>query len=119
MKHVRVYTLKLHSLDMLIPDPEIRVATAFCDNGCSISLVQGHTGPLVAAALSSDGTCAASASEDMTLRVWDVYTGKETGTQPCTAAGRDSLAFSADGRYLVAGCVDGSIQVRPPANRRS
>lgn len=40
------------------------------------STLTGHTGPVVAVAISPDGTWLATASHGRTLRIWDAVTGR-------------------------------------------
>jgi WD40 repeat protein/serine/threonine protein kinase len=57
----------------------------------------GHAGPVRRVAVSSDGAHAASASDDGTVRVWDVA----TGTSRTYAHPSEALAFSPDGTTVV------------------
>ena len=61
---------------------------------------------------SPDGTRIVSGGIDMTVRVWDVATGKETGTFKGHKWAISSVAFSPDGMRLASASVDGTIRVR-------
>jgi WD40 repeat protein/uncharacterized caspase-like protein len=66
------------------------------------SVLKGHTARILTAAFSPDGKMLASSSDDQTIRLWDLSTGREarvarTGLSP------SRLAFSSDGRMLVVG----------------
>ena len=63
---------------------------------------RGHTGGVHGVALSRDDARAASASDDGTVRLWDVKTGKELHLFRAAGRGR-CVAFSRDGRLLVSG----------------
>ncbi|HMF15480.1 MAG TPA: hypothetical protein VKE94_24370, partial [Gemmataceae bacterium] len=52
---------------------------------------------------SPDGRFLATASEDQTVRVWDVKTGKEVVPSRGHRAAVFSVAFSPDGNRLVSG----------------
>ncbi|GHO77048.1 hypothetical protein KSD_48190 [Ktedonobacter sp. SOSP1-85] len=74
--------------------------------------LSGHTGSVTGCAVSSDGKWIVSASEDRTLKVWDVLTGAER----CTLHGHtDSVtgcAISPDGKWIVSASKDETLKVR-------
>lgn len=57
------------------------------------------------------GHLLASAGYDQTVRLWDVSTGEQLAVLDDFANDVNVVAFSPDGRYLVAGCNDGRIYV--------
>jgi NB-ARC domain/WD domain, G-beta repeat len=74
-------------------------------------LFEGHTGPILAIALSADGRRAVSGSLDHTLRVWDL----DGDTAPRILEGHrgpvTSVAITADGKSAVSGSYDNSLRV--------
>ncbi len=77
----------------------------------SLGIFHGHTGPVAAIALSPDGNMLASASEDNTVRLWDVRTHEQLGP-PIT--GRDrvrGIEFSPDGKTLAYASGDGTVRL--------
>lgn len=62
----------------------------------------GHHDRINAVAFSPDGSWLVSASDDCTVRVWNVLTGRLVVARQFDAAVQ-SLAFSADGNYLFTG----------------
>jgi WD40 repeat protein len=61
----------------------------------------GHLGPIDAATLSSDGARLLSASEDGTLKLWDVATGRLLQTFEGHSGRAVALAFSPDGARVM------------------
>jgi hypothetical protein len=77
-------------------------------SGAPSANLRGHQGAVTALDISRDGSMAASAGVDGTLRLWDLRTGRETSSvrsQP----GIDAVALSADGRRVVAGASPGGV----------
>jgi len=71
----------------------------------------GHAGGINAVALTSDGCRAVSASNDQTLKVWDIESGKLIGTLEGHAAGVNSVALTSDGRRAVSASNDQTLKV--------
>jgi WD40 repeat protein len=61
-----------------------------------------------AVAVTPDGRCAVSASDDHTLRLWDLKSGKEIATFT-RESGMDSCAIAPDGQTIVAGERSGRV----------
>ena len=90
-----------------------------CVSLCSVGLAQkaelvvqtGHYKKINHIVFSPNGKHLASASEDKSLKVWDLTTGKEFRTMRGHKRGVNRLAFSPDGKALVSGGDrhDGSI----------
>src|SRR5581483_6755209 len=59
---------------------------------------------------SADGKTLAAACSDLAVVVWDVKTGKEVGSIP-RAGGSNSLALSANGRFIAAKLLANSVRV--------
>lgn len=65
-------------------------------------VLRGHGQPVVGAALSPDGKLAASGGQGGTVFVWDLEAHKEVFRLGNLAGAVESLAFSADGKHLLA-----------------
>jgi WD40 repeat protein len=73
--------------------------------------LDGHTGGITALAYPPDGRTVASASNDMSVRLWDVATGRERRVLRGHVTGVSSLAFTPDGQSLASGSQDGILKV--------
>jgi cytochrome c len=77
-------------------------------------VLEGHTAPIAALALSPDGATLASASWDRTVRLWPV-----AGGAPRVLDGHqqnvNGVAFTPDGRALVSAGYDATVRIWPLA----
>ena len=71
----------------------------------------GHAGGVVSVAFSPDGKQALSGSNDSTLKLWDIKTGKEIRTFFGHSRGVNSVAFSPDGKQALSGSDDGTLKL--------
>ncbi len=70
--------------------------------------LEGHTSGVLSVAVSSDGSALVSASDDKTIKVWDLRTGACLRTLEGHAV---SVALSGDGSTLVSASNDKTIKV--------
>jgi WD40 repeat protein/serine/threonine protein kinase len=76
-----------------------------------VCLQPQHGAAVTAAAFSPVGGLVASGSRDRTVRVWDVKTWKLLHLLRDPTGGVESVAFSADGRFLTWGGTDATVKV--------
>jgi cytochrome c len=100
---------------------EKRAATAGADGRIAIwtlgktepdAVLEGHTGPIVALAVSPDGATLASASWDHTVRLWPLAGGAPRVLDEHTQ-NVNGVAFTADGKALVSISYDLSVRIWP------
>jgi hypothetical protein len=72
---------------------------------------EGHAGGVLAVALTADGRRAVSGSDDKTLKVWDLESGRVLQTLESHAGGVWAVALTADGRRAVSGSADKTLKV--------
>lgn len=71
----------------------------------------GHTLTISDIAFTPDGRCAVSASEDRTIKVWSVASGKEMRTLKGHTSYVTSVSVSPDGKQLLSGSGDHSVKL--------
>jgi cytochrome c len=95
-----------------------RIAIWTAGNAQPDAVLEGHTAPIVALAVSPDGTTLASASWDQTVRLWPL-----AGGAPRVLDGHtqnvNGVAFAPDGRTLVSVSYDQSLRIWPLAGSAS
>jgi WD40 repeat protein len=73
--------------------------------------MEGHTGEIFSTAISPCGGRIASASNDMTVRLWDVQTGEGLLVLESHGSSFGMVKYSPDGRQIVSGSLKGVIQL--------
>ena len=78
----------------------------------------GHTKYVRSVAFSPDGRYALSGSIDMSLKLWEVATGREVRTFTGHSKGVTSVAFSPHGHYALSGSYDMTLKLWEVATGR-
>jgi WD40 repeat protein len=86
----------------------------FQDHSRLIRVLTGHTGAVRAVAFSPDGLTLATASDDFTVRVWDLVTGTERLQLTGHAGAVFAVAFSPDGVTLASASEDHTVRLWDP-----
>ncbi|KAG2145845.1 WD40-repeat-containing domain protein [Suillus clintonianus] len=74
-----------------------------------IAILEGHTNYVDVISLSQNDRLLASASNDKTARLWNLYTNLQIGPPLQHEDRVESAALSADGKMLVTGCQNGNV----------
>jgi len=76
-----------------------------------ISAFTGHTDDINSIEISPDGNFMASASNDKTIIIWDLNSGKIHKTLTGFEWKVTSIKYSSDGKYIIGGCNDGVSKI--------
>ncbi|HAG81255.1 MAG TPA: hypothetical protein DCL61_08790, partial [Cyanobacteria bacterium UBA12227] len=79
--------------------------------GRLLRTLTGHTRKIQAVAVTADGKQIISGSNDHTLKVWDLETGKEFFTFEGHLSHVVALAVTTDGKQVISGSSDRTIKV--------
>ncbi len=80
-------------------------------NSGAAGSLRGHLGIIWSATFSPNGDRAVTASEDGTVRTWDVFTGKELATFRGHSRAVVAASFSPDGKRVVTASADGTARI--------
>ncbi|CAG8549567.1 13029_t:CDS:2, partial [Acaulospora colombiana] len=79
-------------------------------NPC-LSILRGHSDDVRSVSFSPDGSKIISASDDTTMRIWDVTTGTALSTFNDSSSLISSVAFTPDGSKIVSGSHNGALKI--------
>jgi WD40 repeat protein/serine/threonine protein kinase len=91
--------------------PEAGLWTLYHQAGFPLLSFTGHSGPVRSVAIAPDGRTALSASEDQTLELWDLNTGKELRTFTGHSGPVRSVAIAPDGHTALSGSQDKTLKL--------
>jgi serine/threonine protein kinase len=77
----------------------------------AIRLLTGHSGPVRAVAMTPDGSRAVSASDDQTLRCWDLQTGQTTQVLRGHTGAVTAVTVTPDGYHAVSASDDKTLRI--------
>jgi tetratricopeptide (TPR) repeat protein/sugar lactone lactonase YvrE len=77
----------------------------------AVNTLKGHEDSVRSVGFSPDGKQLASGSDDKTIKIWDVTTGKVLNTLKGHEGYVNSVGFSPDGKQLASGSFDNTIKI--------
>ncbi len=86
--------------------------------GRPISVLSGHTGPIIAAVFSPNGRTVATGASDRTVRIWDPGSELELRVRARQHTPFTALAAAPGGARVVTGDAGGLVQAWTPRGRR-
>lgn len=91
-----------------IPESEYALRKACLHNS---AILRGHLDDINSVSFSPDGKSIVSTSNDMTVRIWDSWTGKQISTLKGHSKNVSFASFSSDGRKIISGSIDNTIRL--------
>jgi WD40 repeat protein len=88
------------------------------DSSVELNRLRGHSDAVNKILFSADGSLLASASDDRTVRLWDVGTGRQLSILRGHTDSVFAIAFSPDGGVLASAGFDGTVRLWDAANGR-
>src|SRR5207253_2409941 len=79
--------------------------------GWERSVLAGHTSYVISVSFGPDGRLALSGSDDKTLRLWDVSSGRCVRALEGHTDKVFSVSFSPDGRFALSGSMDRTLRL--------
>jgi len=92
-----------------IPQPAVETKEGAASR--PVRLLTGHSGPVRAIAVTPDGGRVVSASDDHTLRCWDLQTGQTTRVLRGHTGAVTAVAVTPDGNYAVSTSDDKTLRI--------
>jgi WD40 repeat protein len=86
-------------------------STLKAPGGSLIRTLTGHEEGVRSIAITPDGKYAVSASDDRTLKIWDIEKGEEKATLDRHKYGVNSVAITPDGKYAVSASSDRTLKI--------
>jgi hypothetical protein len=93
-----------------IPNPTVAVSRPGSPQP-AVRLLTGHSGPIRAIAVTPDGARAVSASDDQTLRCWDLQTGQTIQVLRGHTGAVTGVAVTPDGYHAVSASDDKTLRI--------